>query len=122
MKLTSFHPLPRSLSTTPQVKYVTQDSEAGVALVKFLTPEAAGKFLGESPEIKDVVFQEHKLTITPATEDEVRVQLKAKNDRKRANLEGRSIGKGGRGRGRGGGGRGRGGGGRGRGSKRGRKN
>ncbi len=98
------------------------------ALVKFLMPQSASKFLGESPEVKEVAFKGVQLTVSAPTEEEVRAQLTAKNARKRANLEGRTQHRGGgRGGGRGGEGgggfrgRGRGrGGGRGRGAKRGR--
>ena len=104
-----------------EVKYVTHDAIGGVALVKFLRPETAAKFFGDAPEIKEVVFKEAPLTVTRPTEDEVRDQLKAKNARKRLNLEGRTHARGGRGGGRGGGGRGGGGRGRGRGGGRGAK-
>lgn len=101
------------------MKYVSHNpAEGGVALIKFLVPASAAKFYGESPEVKEVEFKGRKLTVSAPTEAEVREQLKAKNARKRAKLEGRTQHFNHRGGGRGGGGgRGRGGG---RGHKRGR--
>lgn len=94
-----------------QVKYVSYVADSNVALIKFLLPETAAKFLGEGEkrEVSEVVFKEEKLVAEAPTEEEVREQLLAKNARKRSNLENRGQGRreGGR-HGGGGGGRGRG--------------
>lgn len=112
---TQYYELREFFNKYGAVKYVTYQPDSDVALVKFLTAETAAKFLGDTPEVSDVVFKEGKLGVVAPTEAEVREQLTAKNARKRSNLETRGQARREGGKGRGGGGkRGRGAGGRGR--------
>eukprot|EP00624_Nannochloropsis_granulata_P006460 evm.model.NODE_48416_length_12024_cov_18.700350.1 len=55
-----------------QVKYVSYMADSNVALIKFLLPETAAKFLGEGEkkEVSDVVFKEEKLVAEAPTEEE----------------------------------------------------